>query len=74
MKFLLLPPYRGVNKRICCYVKWIQNKLCTPLYQYWLGMPNGDSPCLLMYGKMYGSTLNRCTNLISLDTEDMSAA
>jgi len=53
VKFLLLPPYRGVNKRIRCYIKRTKSRLSgKSTYSLWLEPSDGGpSRCLMYAGK-----------------------
>ena len=76
VKFLLLPPYRGVNKRIRCYIKRSNSAIgMNRLYSFYLEPPASDDknpePRLLMYAKKTSMSMNKITYLISLDRDDM---
>ena len=72
MKFLILPPYQGVNKNIRCYILRDTSGMFrfNPLYTFHIEKNNKkDSRQLMVAQKLMGcSSLNY---LISIDREDM---
>ena len=70
VKFILLPPYRGVNKRIRCYIKRHKSMTGKQTYSFWLEPNDGGPSRNLMYACKKGMT-NKTTYLISLDKDDM---
>jgi hypothetical protein len=77
-KFLILPPYQGVNKRIRCYIKrhnrsFMKGQMFNPYYTFHLekagAKGKAGSRQLMVAQQLVGTST--CNFLISLDRDDM---